>query len=310
MSVERFTPQPQSEYKEAFHPMRVKIETALQNAVLEKDYVPDKERQARIFDRIDWEMFLSELGVEGQRGEAFRFKAPSRPRRDNTDGQGSGLDLDGARTRNADLSGGQGKQIRGKLFEMLIQADPEFGERTPLEKELLALAHNPAGFGLEKELGVYRNPDMAFLLFEGENGVELVGVGESKLGLLNERSYKQLSESGFTRGAHKLIEVVNNLPDPATHGLFEVAKVRLAHRSPASRDEGGPIRVADDFTQLLVVPANRNIEWKSTLVNRREFSREGRQQFYELLEDTTRVRTAKAAFSTAEVAAMARALST
>lgn len=251
MTVERYIPQPQHEHHESLHPMRIRMETALQNVVLEKSYVPDKERQERIFDRIDWDVIRDEVMRDGTNG----------------------------------------KQVRGKLFEMLIQADPEFGERTPLEKELLALAHNPASFGLEKELGVYRNPDMAFLLVEKEGGTEIIGVGESKLGLLNDRSFQQLSETGFLRGARALVDAINAIPDPEAHGLVEVAKAR-------------PIRIAPDFSQLLVVPANRNIEWKSTLINRREFSKEGREAFYELLEDVTRVRTQKAAFSTAEIGAM------
>lgn len=257
MNVERYTPQFQRERQESFHPMRVRMETALQNAVLEKSYVPDKERQQDILDRINFSTLRDEVLAEGK----------------------------------------EGKQVRGKLFEMLIQADPEFGERSLLEKELLDLAHNPDKFGLGKELGYHRNPDMAFLLMLKDDGVEIIGVGESKLGLLNERSFKQLSETGFERGVDALIDVLNNLPDPEAHGLVEVAKAR-------------PLRKSSEFSQLLVVPANRKIEWKSTLINRREFTSEGRQLFYELLEDTTRVRTTRAAFSTAEVAAMAKALYT
>jgi hypothetical protein len=218
-----------------------------------------------VFDQINWDTFREEVAAEST---------------------GSGE--------------GAGKRLRGKIFEMLIQADPEFGKRTPLEKELLALAHSPDAFTLGKELGYHRNPDMAFLIVQREDGVVIEGVGESKLGLLNERSFKQLSETGFAAGVKALVEVVNTLPDPAAHGLFEVAKARL------SLIPGKPLlTVADDFTQLLVVPANRNIEWASALVNRREFTVEGRQEFYELLNDTKRVRTARAAFSTAEVSAMA-----
>jgi len=225
---------------------------ALINAHIEKDYAPDRPRQRGVFDHINWETFHDEVLREGT----------------------------------------EGKQVRGKIFEMLIQADPEFGERTPLEKELLDLAHNPDKFGLGKELGYHRNPDMAFLLLHKDDGVEIIGVGESKLGLLNERSFKQLSETGFEAGVDALIDVVNNLPDPEKHGLVEVAKAR-------------PLRKASEFSQLLVVPANRKIEWKSTLINRREFSAEGREQFYELLNDTRHLRTARAAFSTGEVSAIA-----
>lgn len=232
-------------------------------ATAEKDYTPNRKRQEVVFSNISWEHFFDEL---------FESVGP--------------LDSDGG-----------GKMIRGKLFEMLINADPEFGERTPLEKELLDLAHNPDKYGLGKELGYHRNPDMAFLLLQKADGVEIIGVGESKLGLLNERSFKQLSETGFHRGVTALAEVVNNLPDPEKHGLHEIAKARkeLSHGKPL-------LTISEPFSQLLVVPANRHVEWKSTLLNRREFTPEGRQRFYDLFDQNVRVK--RAAFSTAEVSAL------
>jgi hypothetical protein len=144
---------------------------------------------------------------------------------------------------------------------------------------------------------------MAFLIVEKEDGVVIEGVGESKLGLLNERSFKQLSETGFARGVKALVELVNNLPDPEKHSLYEIAKARklLVPGKPL-------LTVSPEFIQLLVMPANRHIEWASTLINRKEFTVDGRQQFYELLNDTRHLRTAKAAFSTAEVGAMADVL--
>lgn len=252
------------------HPVRELLWDALEHAETEKAYTPDRDRQRGVFDRIAWDSFVAEVKSEsGGTGE------------------------------------GAGKRLRGKIFEMLIQADPAFGQRTALEKELLALAHNPDAFSLGKELGHHRNPDMAFLIVQKDDGVVIEGVGESKLGLLNERSYKQLSETGFARGVNALVEVVNTLPDPAAYGLVEVARARSV------LGEGKPLlTVSPEFTQLLVIPANRNIEWQSSLINRREFSMEGRQKFYELLSDIRHVKTARAAFSTAEVSALSQAFST
>lgn len=251
--------------QEAERPVRTTMWEALVAADVEKDYIPDRARQQLVFDRVQWETFQEDLAKDsGGTGE------------------------------------GAGKRLRGKLFEMLINADPAFGERSPLELELLSLAHNPDAYGLGKELGYHRNPDMAFLIVEKEDGVVIEGVGESKLGLLNERSFKQLSETGFARGVKALVEVVNTLPDPEAHGLHEVAKARalLASEKPL-------LTISPEFTQLLVVPANRKIEWKSTLINRREFTVEGRNAYYELLSDTEHVVVKKAAFSTAEVGALA-----
>ncbi len=253
--------------QESERPVRVKLWEALVTSDVEKDYIPDRVRQQVVFDRVEWKTFQEDLAKDsGGTGE------------------------------------GAGKRLRGKLFEMLINADPAFGERSPLELELLSLAHNPDAYGLGKELGYHRNPDMAFLIVEKEDGVVIEGVGESKLGLLNERSFHQLSETGFARGVKALVEVVNALPDPAAHGLIEVARAR-----ESLDPDKQLLTMAPEFTQLLVVPANRTPEWSSTLINRREFTIDKRNQFYELLNDTEHVMVQRAAFSTAEVGAMAAA---
>lgn len=277
---ERYTPCKEvsfSHIEQPEHSARASLWEALVTTEAEKGYAPDRARQQEVFGRINWETFQEEL-----------FAGVGDPK-----------------------TIGAKKQLRGKLFELLIQADPAFGQRTALEMELLALAHNPDAFGLGKELGYHRNPDMAFLIVQKEDGVVIEGVGESKLGLLNMRSFHQLSETGFARGVTALVDVVNTLPDPEAHGLAEVAKARKALRGVD--EEGNKVMkplltISPEFTQLLVVPANRNIEWASSLVNRREFTAEGREQFYTLLHDSRHVRTARAAFSTKEVGAMADAL--
>lgn len=265
-TVEQFHGQSAKALERDTFSLQERVWQGVLEAKLEKNYVPDRVRQKLVFDRINWETFAEEIAAEAK---------------------GS--------------SEGVGKQLRGKVFELLVAADPEFGQRSPLEKELLVLAHNPDAFGLGKELGVYRNPDMAFLLVEKEDlpaqagGVVIEGVGESKLGLLNERSFKQLSETGFATGVKALVEVVNRLPDPASHGLIEVAKAREHHQTKPV------LTISPEFSQLLIVPANRTIQWSSTLINRKEFSAEGRNKFYTLLNDTRHVRTVRAAFSIAEV---------
>lgn len=257
-----------SRHEQADNPLRHVLWDVLLSVDTEKDYVPDRARQKMVFDRIDWDTFASELGA---------------------DKSGTGE--------------GAGKLLRGKLFEMLINADPAFGERSPLEKELLALAHSPEAFGLGEALGHHRNPDMAFLLVEKDDGVEITGIGESKLGLLNERSFHQLSETGFARGVKALVEVVNGLENPNEFGLTELAaaKAQLPTDKPL-------LRISPDFTQMLIVPANRKPEWSSTLINRREFTIDERNRFRELLNDTERVMVNKAAFSTAEVGALTKAV--
>lgn len=238
---------------------------ALIGANTEKAYIPDRVRQQEIFDRIDWDAFRDELFA----------------------GVGD--------TKTA----GAGKQLRGKLLEMLIQADPEFGQRSALEKELLDLAHNPDAYNLGKELGYHRNPDLAFIIVQKENGIVIEGVGESKLGLLNERSFRQLSETGFARGVHALVDVINGLENPAEYGLNEVAQIK------AEMPVGTPVlTISPEFSQLLVVPANRDPDRLSTLFNYKDLPKASRQPFRELLTDPNKVVITKAAFSTAEVKAL------
>ena len=88
--------------KEApIHPLRARLWESLIKIEGEKAYVPDRDRQKKVFESINWETFLNEIASESK---------------------GSG-------------EGGK-RQLRGKIFEMLVAADPEFGERSPLEKEL------------------------------------------------------------------------------------------------------------------------------------------------------------------------------
>jgi hypothetical protein len=202
-----------------------------------------------------------------------------------------------------DKGDGEGKVLRGKVFELLLNADPAFGKRSPLELELLALAHNPDAFGLGGVLGYYRNPDMAFILTKSGDSTVVEGIGEAKLGTLNRRAYAQLSDTGFARGVKALVMVVNALKDPEKFGLVEVAKAkRLAGSAPI-------LTIAPEFSQLLVVPANRNLAQPSKLINYKDFSDPTeRQGLLTLLKDSSKVMIQKAAFSAGEVAAMSQTL--
>lgn len=239
------------------HPLEEKLWNILISVQTEVGYTPDRARQQLVFSRIQWDTFVHDLEIGEGRTE------------------------------------GAGKMLRGKLFETLLNADPAFGERSKLELELLDLAHNPDKYHLSKELGYHRNPDMAFIVTTNGDSTLVEGIGEAKLGLLNVRSFKQLSDTGFERGAKALVDVVNSLENPEDYGLVEVGKA-------------GKLAIAPNFTQLLVVPANRHVEYKSKLISYREFSdRNVRKEMLTLLNDPDRVIIRKAAFSTAEVGALA-----
>lgn len=276
----RFTRRPVGVITEAngeakeMHPLEARLWESLLSTTLEKGYTPDRTRQRMIFDRLPWDTVLSEIEAEV-----------------------------GVSSKEGSRSLGKGKMLRGKVFELLVGADPAFGERSDLEKELLALAHAPEQFNLADRLGHYRNPDMAFLIMSDGDRLILEGVGETKLGLLNDRAFQQLSDGGFRKGVEALAGVINSLPDPLAYGLVEVAQAKQG-QSPNEQ----LLTISPEFRQLLVVPANRKIEWVSTLLNNREFSRDEREAFRRLLSDPTRVVIAQSAFSTAEVGALAEEL--
>lgn len=258
---------------------------ALIYAQLEARYTPERRRQQKIIARLPEDLvgklaahLLSAL--EEQVWFAQRLRLP--------------------------LSFDEGMVLRGKLFELLIEADPELARPTALTREILDLAHNPSSFGLDDKLGLYRNPDLAFVIMREGDSLMVEGVGEAKLGLLNERAFKQLSASGFRRGMGALIACVNGLSDPSKYGLVELGK----HRQRL-KDGGTLITLDPAFRQVLIVPANRDTSDAAALIKRSDFDEEEDfKEFAELLSDPTKVEVKTAAFSAGEVAAMAKYLQT
>ena len=51
--------------------------------------------------------------------------------------------------------------LRGKVFEMLVAADPTLHAPDPIAEELLTLMHDPERFAMEEVLRYYRTPDGA-----------------------------------------------------------------------------------------------------------------------------------------------------
>jgi hypothetical protein len=257
------------------HPLYEKAAEALSEVQTEVGYEADQERQQEVLSRVDWEALSLEVDA-----------------------------LQNANGGKKKSSEGAGKMLRGLVFEYLINADEQFGERRPIEKEILALAHNPDQFGLGDVIGHHRNPDMAFLLIKENDRLVIIGVGESKLGRLNERAFRQLSSEGFAQGITALVKVVNSIDDLEKYGLIELSKVKKEklHTGPL-------LTIAPHFMQTVIVPGNRKPEWVSTLINYRDFGNRGaRDEFRKLLQDPDRVRIETAAFSTAEVSAITKAI--
>lgn len=272
------------------HPLRVEMWSVLSQVVPENGYTPDRERQKRVFNLMHWDTLVEDLR-EHLATNAEEQKKFSRGK--------------SAKEKSENQRDGEGKVLRGKVFETLLNADVAFGQRSPLELELLALAHNPDQFGLGGLLGYYRNPDMAFILTKLGDSTVVEGIGEAKLGTLNRRAYMQLSDTGFARGVRALVTVVNSLDNPEVFGLVEVAKAKkLAGEAPI-------LTIAPEFSQLLVVPANRNLSQPSKLINYADFKNPiERKELLQLLRDPKRVTIQKAAFSGAEVGAITSKLIT
>lgn len=272
----------------AKHPLQLEVWRVLQSVQPEAGYIPDRNRQKQILEMMHWDTLVEDLR-EHLATNAEEQKKFSRGK--------------SAKEKLENQRDGEGKVLRGKVFETLLNADIAFGQRSPLELELLALAHNPDQFGLGGLLGYYRNPDMAFILTKLGDSTVVEGIGEAKLGTLNRRAYMQLSDTGFARGVRALVTVVNSLDNPEVFGLVEVAKAKkLAGEAPI-------LTIAPEFSQLLVVPANRNLSQPSKLINYADFhDPKERKELLNLLKDPKRVIIQKAAFSGAEVGAITTVL--
>ena len=276
--------EPRKREVELMDPLHNEIWSVLLSVSSEVGYVPDRERQKQVLKMMHWDTLVEDL--------QDHLATNAEEQKKFTRGKSTEVKSDNQRE-------GEGKVLRGKVFETLLNADIAFGQRSALELELLALAHNPDQFGLGGLLGYYRNPDMAFILTKLGDSTVVEGIGEAKLGTLNRRAYMQLSDTGFARGVRALVAVVNSLDTPEAFGLVEVAKAKkLAGDAPI-------LTIAPEFSQLLVVPANRNLSQPSKLINYSDFKNPTeRKDLLNLLKDPKRVTIQKAAFSGTEVRAI------
>lgn len=263
-------------------PWLTAVTTAIEHVPPEPGYVPDPVRQQMVLARLPDTLIL-ELN-------AHRF-ASDLEQRFHEDRLGLPHS-----EQNEDMV------IRGKVFELLVAADPAIHTPSPAAEELLALLHDPDRFALAEALGYPRNPDMAFLVVAVHDGAIVIkAAGECKLGRLNARSLKQLDD-GFLRGIKKAIQLLNERGDLGSHGLIELARAKQHCRQPEF------LRLAPDFRVILVVPANRDTSDPDALVKTEELAPEERSRLRTILGDEEAVTIRKAAFSAAEVAAVTQTL--
>ncbi len=160
--------------------------------------------------------------------------------------------------------------LRGKLFEMLVEQE-NAQSRTPVSEEILGLMHNPDRFGLARELGLYRNPDLAFVKVDEVTGrITIEAAGEAKLGRLDYRSFRQFETGGFIKGFQVLTAVLNGRKDLADSGLRSIA--------------GKEVILSDSFKQILIVPSDRRAGDKRDLIKTKDFRRRNLDQMVALLD--------------------------
>lgn len=259
-----------------------KLIAALDAVPADPGYTPDRQRQQAVFTRLPDTLML-EL-------KAHRY-ASDREQRFHEERLG---------LPHAEQD--ERMVMRGKVFELLVSADPAIHVPSQAGEELLALLHGPNRFNLAQTLGYPRNPDLAFLVVEEKDGGLIIkAAGECKLGRLNARALKQL-DGGFLQGFTKAMEVINHRSDLSSYGLTELSRIQQAARSQPF------LRLAPDFHLRLVVPANRDTRDTDNLLKTEELSPAERERFHELLGHDGTVTVVKAAFSIAEVATIAHAL--
>jgi len=256
------------------------LERVLKDTAPEEGYAPDREIQSSILRQLP-ENLVEELHAHllATEKEDQRFAAEK-----------------GKEVRET----AEGPAIRGELFERLVvlqhgragaeAQDPRFAE--DLSQELVDLMHDPERFGLREQIGRIRNPDLAFFRINDQGRVEIEAAGEVKLGLLNERAADQIG-GGFRGGIKRMIEAVNEVDRPEDLGLTAVAQ---------SRTRSGYLSASEDLKVKLIVPADRDLDKKESLVNRRDFRHKG--SYHRFLRKLDEVEMLKSAFSRQEVAAM------
>lgn len=264
-----------------------RLAEVLTSVPTEDGYTPDRDRQMDILSRLPDDFFYALAGhlrtsfLEQQKFSRLR-----------------GVSFDEGDFDDETV-------FRGKVFEMLVAADPSLHTPDPIAEELLALMHDPDRFRLGEKLKYYRTPDGAYLYVDRVGAALVVrAIAEAKLGKLNDRAFRQLSERGFRYGLERLAVCINDLDDLKGYGLTEIATLR----NPRGEHIHPIIMIAPDVHQILVVPANRDVSDPASLVRAGDFDDISYGQILYLLGDTSRLTIRKAAFSAAEVAALTRVL--
>lgn len=303
METESFVPpEALAETKIEKEPLKEELLEVLEKTQPEPGYTPDRDRQRAVLENLPRDLILelrSHVYAAAKENEFFQ----------NLRGE-PGTPLD------------NGKTIRGELFEILAENDVslgQFGLGKPDQatQEMLALMHDPARFNLGKQLGHVRNPDLTTLNQTGDGRVVISRIGEAKLGAINYRASSQIFEGGLRKGVTAAAEVLNgqkdNLEQLGLSGIADLRQqvvTRLAQKYGVKEEKFGKadfIEVAENVQQILIIPANRDVNKPETLFNKNILrdvtGTSDREKANNLLSDNETI-LAKAAFSVKEVTAL------
>jgi len=246
----------------------------------------DKERQAKVIENLPDDLLLHLKGHLHEKyieKEAFKESYYGKPVEELNEEEGRDYEL---------------MVLRGEVFEQLIQNDPEFvTAKTSESVELLSLLQDPDRYGLFEKMGRIRNPDLAYVELNDTGRIVIKGVGEAKLGLLNERAFRQLDS--FEDSSKTLKNTVNSLKHAKK--MKRMGFDGLAKRKEQMEESGesGPfVDIDDAFKVTLIVPSDRNTK-AETLMKQTPVLEKRKEKYLEILSG---IEIKKAAFSVREVA--------
>ena len=195
------------------------------------------------------------------------------------------------RAAKGDTASEQRGQAAGFVFEALVRADNRLFDHpeTAAAVELREVLKHSRRYHFDDPLLDFREPDVALVDERGE----FRGYAEAKLGLLDTRALRQLSASGakatFLRVTRHLRENYARLSEWGLPALAAKPK-----REIAIQKEG--------FARVLVVPSNRNIASRASLIKASEQIGQDDRERAELLRVLNEeVTVCQTAFSTEEV---------
>jgi len=167
--------------------------------------------------------------------------------------------------------------VRGEIFEQALRRESGIVEcNTPVAEELSSLISNPVRYGLTRRIGIQRRPDALYTNIDEKGNTVITGVGEAKMGKLNDRAIDQLES--FRDELEKVSTFVDNTSSEELerYGLVEIAKLKKKRENLTQteieelkqQNEGElppVIEISKSFRVTLLLPADRSHKYNGLL---------------------------------------------